>query len=98
MVLALTGRGRSEGVVMQCKICQDAATPAFTAKILGKYDAIYFRCDSCGFMQTEEPHWLAESYASAINEIDIGPVNRAIISSKLIEGLILSTFDKAAKF
>jgi hypothetical protein len=29
-------------------------------------------------MQTEEPHWLAESYASAFNEIDIGPVNRAI--------------------
>jgi len=49
-------------------------------------------------MQTEEPHWLAESYASAINEIDLGPVNRAITGSKLIEGVILSTFDKAARF
>jgi 2-polyprenyl-3-methyl-5-hydroxy-6-metoxy-1,4-benzoquinol methylase len=83
---------------MQCKICRSKATPAFIAKILGKYDAIYFRCSSCGFTQTEEPHWLAESYASAINEIDLGPINRAITGSNLIEGLLLSIFDKSAKF
>ena len=83
---------------MKCKICQTAAIPAFTAKILGKHDAVYFRCNSCGFMQTEEPYWLAESYASAINEIDLGPVNRAMTGSKLIEGLILSSFNKDAKF
>jgi hypothetical protein len=74
---------------MRCKICQAEAATAFTAKILGKYDAACFRCTSCGFMQTEEPHWLAESYASAINEIDIGPVNRAMTASSLIEGIIL---------
>lgn len=73
-------------------------TSAFSAKILGKYDAVYFRCVSCGFIQTEAPHWLPESYASAINEIDLGPVNRAITTSKLIEGLVLSSFDKSAKF
>jgi hypothetical protein len=49
-------------------------------------------------MQTEEPYWLKESYASAINEIDLGPINRAISSSKLIEGIVLSSFDKNAKF
>jgi hypothetical protein len=83
---------------MPCKICRAASTPAFTAKILGKYDTVYYRCASCGFMQTEEPHWLKESYASAINEIDLGPVSRAISGAKLIEGLILSSFDKDAKF
>ena len=83
---------------MQCKICNARAASAFTAKILGKYDAVYFRCGACGFMQTEEPHWLAESYASAIYDCDLGPVNRAITSSRLIEGLILSAFDSTAKF
>jgi len=83
---------------MQCKICQAAATPAFTTQVLGKYDVAYLRCSSCGFMQTEEPYWLNESYASAINEIDLGPVNRAVGGSKLIEGLVLSNFDKTAKF
>jgi Methyltransferase domain len=88
----------SESSEMHCKICNSGTAPAFTAKILGKYDAVYFRCGACGFMQTEEPHWLAESYASAINEIDLGPVNRAITSAKMIEGVILSTFDSTAKF
>jgi hypothetical protein len=49
-------------------------------------------------MQTEEPHWLSESYASAINEIDLGPVSRALVGSKVVEGVILSMFDKEAKF
>jgi hypothetical protein len=83
---------------MQCKICDAVTEPLFTAKILGKYDAVYYRCGACGFMQTEEPHWLEESYESAINEIDLGPINRAISSSKLIEGIVLSSFDKNAKF
>jgi hypothetical protein len=78
--------------------CRAASTPTFAAKILGKYDTVYYRCGSCGFMQTEEPHWLKESYASAINEIDLGPVSRAISGAKLIEGLILSSFDKDASF
>ena len=83
---------------MQCKICGSATAPALTAKILGKYNAVYYRCLACGFMQTEEPHWLNELHASAINEIDLGPINRAFSSSKLIEGIILSSFDKNAKF
>src|SRR5258708_34063228 len=83
---------------MKCKICQSGVTPAFSAKILRKYDTVYFRCGSCGFMQTEEPHWLKESYESAINEVDLGPVNRAITGSKLIEGVILSNFDTSANF
>jgi hypothetical protein len=83
---------------MRCKICDSPTSLVFTADILGKYSAGYFRCTSCGFMQTEEPYWLSESYASAINEIDLGPVNRAMTGSKIVEGVILSTFDKEAKF
>jgi hypothetical protein len=49
-------------------------------------------------MQTEEPYWLTESYASAINKIDLGPVNRALTGSKIVEGAILGMFDKNAKF
>jgi hypothetical protein len=49
-------------------------------------------------MQTEDPYWVSESYASAINEIDLGPVNRALNGSKIVEGVILSMFDKEAKF
>lgn len=83
---------------MQCKICQGDTLPAFVAPILRKYPTTYFRCTACGFMQTETPYWLAESYASAINDIDLGPVNRAITGAALIEGIILGSFDETAKF
>ena len=83
---------------MLCKICHSQSNPAFSARVLGKYDATYYSCTACGFMQTEEPYWLAESYANAINEIDIGPVDRAIRGANLIEGMVLSSFDKDARF
>ena len=83
---------------MRCKICESHTALAFTADILGKYPVGYFRCRSCGFIQTDEPYWLSESYASAINEIDLGPVSRALVGSNIVEGIILSMFDKEAKF
>ncbi len=83
---------------MQCKICHAVAVAAFTARVLAKYDVIYYRCEDCGFMQTEEPYWLDEAYACAINEIDLGPVNRAITCHKLTEGIILSSFNRHARF
>jgi hypothetical protein len=83
---------------MKCKICRSATEVAFTAKVLSKYDTTYFRCVSCGFMQTDDPHWLAEAYTSAVLDIDLGPINRAIVGSRQIEGLILASFDRNASF
>src|SRR5215469_1999896 len=88
----------SGNCAMRCKICSSKATQAFSAKVLRKYNVVYFRCQSCGFVQTEDPHWLKEAYTSAITEIDIGPVSRSISASKLVEGMILGNFDKDAKF
>lgn len=81
-----------------CKVCEGASEPLFEASVLGKYPAHYNRCERCGFIQTDEPHWLAESYADAINEIDIGPINRAMTSAAIVEGVILSHFDPKGRF
>ena len=84
--------------MVECKICSSPSRPAFSAAVLGKYETAYYRCTACGFMQTDEPHWLGESYASAINDIDIGPINRAVTGASLVEGVILSSFDSRGKF
>jgi hypothetical protein len=68
------------------------------AKALNKYDVEYFRCGSCGFIQTEEPYCLDEAYSSAICDLDLGSVSRAVLGSKLTEGVILAAFDCNAKF
>jgi hypothetical protein len=81
-----------------CKVCRSPSHKFFDARVLGKYAVAYLRCENCGFVQTEEPYWLNESYLSAINEIDLGPVNRGITGSNLVEGIILSSLDRTASF
>ncbi|WP_182869708.1 class I SAM-dependent methyltransferase [Rhodopirellula sp. JC639] len=48
----------------------------FTAKILGRYDVVYHRCDQTGFIQTEQPYWLDEAYRQVIADLDIGLLQR----------------------
>jgi len=65
-----------------------AVSPLFTAKILGKYDVVYSRCDQTGFVQTEEPYWLQEAYSSAITALDIGLIGRNIENANLTQNWI----------
>lgn len=69
----------------------------FQHAVLGKYPTDYLRCRSCGFISTADPHWLPEAYASAINDVDLGTVNRAVTSAPLIERVLLSLFDPHAR-
>ena len=83
---------------MQCKVCGSPSDFVFKGTILQKYEVSYYRCPKCDFMQTEEPYWLAESYSSAISDLDLGPVNRAITGARIVESIILLAFDPNAKF
>ena len=66
----------------KCPICQSCREKIFRAKLLQKYEVDYFFCQNCGFLQTEKPYWLEESYQSAIASTDTGLVARNITISK----------------
>ncbi len=83
---------------MTCKICGKENKFVFKAKILKKYEISYFHCENCGFLQTEEPYWLAESYKSPINISDTGYLSRNINLSKIVTTLLVSFFDYKKKF
>ncbi len=83
---------------MQCKICGSPSDYVFHGQVLRKHSVAYYRCPQCEFMQTEEPYWLAEAYSSAISDLDLGPVNRAVSGARIVESLILSSFDPNARF
>ena len=83
---------------MECKICSANASIFSETKILNKYDIKYYQCYSCGFIQTEEPYWLEESYSEVINRSDIGLLSRNIELVKITKVLISFFFDRNAKF
>jgi hypothetical protein len=83
---------------MKCKICA-ATVVLFTSSIvLGKYSAAYYRCSTCGFVQTEEPYWLEEAYSSAITGSDLGLVRRNSRLATITRVLLTVFFDTQGRF
>ncbi len=76
------------------KVTGGATTKIFSARVLGKYDVSYFRCCDTGFIQTEAPYWLDESYKSAITSLDIGYVSRNIACVEFVSNLIESSVNQ----
>lgn len=80
---------------MNCKICNSNSSQFFQTKVLNKYDVDYFRCNNCGFIQTEEPHWLKEAYGNAITSLDIGLVDRNLYCKAEVSRIIDTLFPSA---
>ena len=69
---------------MNCRLCSSAISSTFAnAKILG-HTVKYYECDICGYVQTEEPTWLDEAYASPINPSDTGIMARNLSNVGLV--------------
>ncbi len=83
---------------MQSKITGGATSLMFTAKVLNKYDVKFYRCADTGFIQTEEPYWLADAYSSAITKLDVGMVHRNLQLADRTGKLLLTAFNKKGQF
>ena len=84
---------------MNCKICrQPVSLFSVNSILVGKFEISYYRCGTCGFIQTEEPYWLEEAYSDVINSSDIGLVGRNLLQSELSSALISYFLDKRGKF
>lgn len=83
---------------MTCKICNSYSNQAFKVQVLKKYDVKYFKCDNCGYLFTEDPFWLDESYQNSINISDTGLIDRNISFSKILCVLIYFNFNTDGKF
>jgi len=83
---------------MNCKVCSSEAGFFYKGNVLNKYEIDYFKCNTCGFIQTEKPYWLNEAYNDAIADLDIGLISRNIELSAITEKIISVFFDKAKHF
>jgi len=83
---------------MECKICSSKTSLFGSAVLLNKHRVLYFRCDACGFLQTEEPYWFQEAYCEVIARTDVGLVSRNLAFSQVTQSLISVFFDSGGKF
>ena len=63
-----------------------------------KYDVTYHQCESCRFIQTEQPYWLNEAYSSAITHLDIGLLSRNLYLMNEIPRLIDGLFPESKRY
>ena len=61
-----------------CRVCGAVTESFFTKLILGKHQVAYFKCPSCGQVQTEKPYWLEEAYNGMFSRLDVGMADRCI--------------------
>jgi hypothetical protein len=83
---------------MNCKICNSSIQHLFSEKVLLKYNVNYYRCQKCGFIQTETPYWLEEAYKESISACDVGVAQRGLLWRAALRRIINSFFDSSAKF
>lgn len=72
----------------KCKICSSITYKSFGVLMLGKYDADFFHCKSCGYLYTPNPTWLVEAYTKSIAQTDTGILSRNLNISKFISIII----------
>lgn len=81
-----------------CKICASASRERFRARILAKYDVTYYYCESCGFLQTEDPYWLSESYQNFLTTSDTGSLLRSLSLAEIVSVVLYFFFDKNSRY
>lgn len=57
---------------MSCQICAATMHETFRARVLGRHEAIYDHCASCGYLRVRAPHWIEEAYSESIAVTDTG--------------------------
>jgi hypothetical protein len=79
-----------------CKVCDGVSVFFGGADVLKKYRIHYFRCEECGFIQTEAPYWLEEAYSSAIASQDVGIMHRNLINREMTSAVLNLLFPKVS--
>jgi 2-polyprenyl-3-methyl-5-hydroxy-6-metoxy-1,4-benzoquinol methylase len=81
----------------KCKVCEARSVFFGEADVLKKYRIQYFRCEGCGFIQTEAPHWLEEAYSSAIAMQDVGIMQRNQVNCEVTSAVLNLLFPKISR-
>jgi hypothetical protein len=62
----------------KCRLCGGDGEESFSKLLLQKHTVRYYKCHSCEYLYTEEPHWLDEAYSTAMALTDTGVLVRSM--------------------
>lgn len=77
----------SSSSAIACRCCGRPAEAIFTSTVLGR-TVSYYECAHCHYVQTEQPSWLDEAYADALNTTDTGIVRRSARTTRIVAGVM----------
>jgi len=86
-------RGRYNlGITMSssadCPLCGSVASACLSYEVAGSHRAELQRCGSCSFLFVADPFWLSESFASELNRMDVGSVDRSLLVASFVRGVL----------
>jgi hypothetical protein len=84
-------------MIEKCPICNANQMHYMDAVVIKKYEANFFLCENCGFLQIKSPHWLEEAYTNVIASTDTGLVSRNIHLAKKLTLLLILCFGERGK-
>lgn len=87
-LLVADGDSDSNLLHVACKVCNSHSIFFGETDVLKEYRVKYFRCERCGFIQTEEPYWLNEAYSSAIARQDVGIMQRNLMNCEVTSAVL----------
>jgi hypothetical protein len=88
---------QGDSVAVECSICEMRSDFFEEAQILRKYQVKFFRCKTCGFVQTEAPYWLDDAYSTAISRLDTGILYRNLQNLRVTSAVIDLLFPQSKK-
>ena len=88
---------RADESSIHCNVCGGLSAFFDETKVLRKYLVRYFRCGTCGFIQTETPYWLAEAYSTAIANQDVGIMLRNRMNCEVTSTLLNLFFPNVSR-
>lgn len=80
-----------------CNVCHEQSNLLGQTAVLKKHPVRYFRCEHCGFIQTEKPYWLHEAYSTAIAGQDVGIMARNLFNRAVTTAVLNLHFPKATR-
>jgi hypothetical protein len=81
-----------------CRICGKRAQSVFIGKVRGHIRVTYYACDSCGFLETEEPYWLDAAYEDPVDPADTGIFQRNLVFRNITAVLLFFLFNPHGRF